>query len=354
MREFYSTVTTMDEATDQPRRSGPRAAIRLPHLAGIEKARARLREHLPETPLVRSELLSRALLADVWLKNETVSPIASFKLRGALTALLRARGGSAAAEAVTSSTGNHGQGVAAAARVVGIPAHVFLPHGANPIKRRMIEALGATLHEAGRDIDEAKADAQRFAASRDALFVDDGESLAVMEGAGTVGLEVAERLPDVDVLFVPMGSGTLVTGCAVALKGLQPRARVVAVQSSGSPAMVESFHARRAVERAIDSVADGLVCRVPARLALEGLWAWVDDAVTVSDATLLQALRALVEHAHVLVEPAGAAGLAAAWARRLDLAGRRVVLVLTGANVTLPVLEDALSAPPLFDPDHPA
>ena len=328
--------------------------MRLPHLAGIEAARAAIRGHLPETPLVRSELLSRALRADVWLKNETVGPIASFKLRGALTALLRIHDGRAGAAAVTSSTGNHGQGVAAAATAVGAPAHIFLPHGANPVKRRMIEALGATIHEGGRDIDEAKADAQRFAASSDAVFVDDGESLDVMEGAGTVGLEVAERLPGVDVLFVPMGSGTLATGCAVALKGLQPGARVVAIQSSGSPAMVESFHARQAVERAIDTVADGLVCRVPAQLALEGLWAWIDDAVTVSDAALLRSLRALVEHAHVLVEPAGAAGLAAAWTRRAELTGRRVVLVLTGANVTMPVLADALSSAPLFDLDRPA
>jgi threonine dehydratase len=328
--------------------------MRLPNLAGIEAARAAIRGHLPETPLVRSELLSRALGADVWLKNETVSPIASFKLRGALTALLRVREGRAAQGAITSSTGNHGQGVAAAARMVGAPAHIFLPHGANPVKRRMIEALGATIHEAGRDIDEAKADAQRFAASRGAVFVDDGESLDVMEGAGTVGLEVAERLADVDVLFAPMGSGTLATGCAAALKSIQPSARVVVVQSSGSPAMAESFHARRPVERPIDTIADGLVCRVPAQLALEGLWTWVDDAVTVSDAALLQSMRALVEHAHVLVEPAAAAALAAAWARRTDLAGQRIVLVLTGANVTLPVLADALSSAPLFDPDRPA
>jgi threonine dehydratase len=113
--------------------------------------------------------------------------------------------------------------------------------------------------------------------------------------------------------------------------------------------MVESFHARRAVERPIDTVADGLVCRVPARLALEGLWAWVDDAVSIPDGVLLQALRALVEHAHVLVEPAGAAGLAAAWAARADLRGRRVALVLTGANVAMPVLAKALSASALFE-----
>ncbi|HWC05268.1 MAG TPA: pyridoxal-phosphate dependent enzyme [Methylomirabilota bacterium] len=337
----------MDEATGAAHRPKPRTLLRLPHLTGIERARIALRPHAAETPLVRSELLSRALAAEVWLKNETVSPIASFKLRGALTALLRAREAGAAAGAVTSSTGNHGQGVAYAARAMGMAAHVFLPLGASPVKRRMIEALGATIHEGGADLDEAKDDAQRFAAAHHLLFVDDGESLDVMEGAGTIGLEIAERLPEVGTLLVPMGSGTLAVGCAVGLKGLQPRARVVAVQSSGSPAMVESFHARHPLERAIDTVADGLVCRVPARLALEGLWTWVDDAVTVPDAALLQALRALVEHAHVLVEPAGAAALAAAWARRSDLRGQRVVLVLTGANATLPILKDALSAPPL-------
>jgi threonine dehydratase len=344
----------MSETTGESRRPRAHTPLRLPNPTGVEKARALLRAHLPETPLVRSELLSRAFSAEVWLKNETVSPIASFKLRGALTAVLRARQAGGAVEAVTSSTGNHGQGVAYAARAVGVAAHIFLPVGANPVKRRMIEALGAIIHEGGADIDDAKMDAQRFATARGGLFVDDGESLDLMEGAGTTGLEIAERLQGVDVLFAPMGSGTLAVGCAVGLKGHQPEARVVAVQSSGSSAMVESFHARRSVERPIDTVADGLVCRVPARLALEGLWTWVDDAVAVPDSDLLGAIRALVEHAHVLVEPAGAAALAAAWARRADLRGRRVVLVLTGANVTMPILERALSAPPLFDPTAPA
>src|SRR6476620_4938456 len=128
------------ETTGERGRSERRPPLRLPHPSGVDRARAAIRVHLPETPLVRSELLSRALGAEVWLKNETVSPIASFKLRGALTALLRARAGGAA-------------------------AHIFLPLGANPVKRRMIEALGATIHDGGADIDEAKADAERFAAS---------------------------------------------------------------------------------------------------------------------------------------------------------------------------------------------
>jgi threonine dehydratase len=321
--------------------------VSLPTLAGIERAHGALEAGVRDTPLVRSELLSRALDADVWLKNETVGPVASFKARGALTAVLRARDARDVGAAVTSSTGNHGQGVAYAARAVGWKAHIFLPEGANPVKRSMIEAFGAVIHTHGRDIDEAQDEAQAFAAREGWLFVDDGESPDLMEGAGTVGLEIARALEGMDLVFVPMGSGTLSVGVAAAVKGVQPSARVVAVQSKGSAAMVESFHARRPVERPIDTVADGLVCRVPARQALEGLWAFVDDAIALPDDVLLAAMHTLVERGHVLVEPAGAAGLAGAWDRREDLRGRRVVLALTGSNVTPDVLRRALATPPL-------
>jgi threonine dehydratase len=321
-------------------------SLRLPERRGIEAAEELVRAWLPETPLVRSELLSAALDADVWLKNETVSPIASFKWRGALTAISRATGN--VSGAATSSTGNHGQGVAWAARALSIPAHIFLPENPNPVKRRMIEAFGATVHIAGGDIDEAKAEAQAFADRERLLFVDDGESLDMMEGAGTVGLEIARRLPEIHTFLVPMGGGTLTVGTAAGVKALQPDARVVAVQAKGAPAMVESFHARRSVERPIDTVADGLVSRVPARLALEGLWALADDATTVSDEALLASVKSLVESAHVLVEPAGAAALAAAWDRRDELRGRRLVLVLSGANITPQLLHRALDGQPLF------
>jgi threonine dehydratase len=324
------------------------APARLPDRGGIEAAEEIVRVWLPETPLVRSELVSEALAADVWLKNETVSPIASFKWRGALTAISRATGGSNVGGAATSSTGNHGQGVAWAGRALGLPAHIFLPESPNPVKRRMIEAFGATVHLAGGDIDEAKAAAEAFADREGLLFVDDGESLDMMEGAGTVGSEIARRLPEVHTVFVPLGGGTLTVGTAAAVKALQPGARVIAVQAKGAPAMVESFHARRSVERPIDTVADGLVSRVPARLALEGLWALADDAITVSDQALLASVRSLVESAHVLVEPAGAAALAAAWARREEIRGRRIVLVVSGANITPQLLHGALDGPPLF------
>jgi threonine dehydratase len=319
----------------------------LPTLAGIEEAEGRIRPHLAETPLLRSEILSRAMSADVWLKLETASPIASFKLRGALAVLSRAQEAGGLASACTSSTGNHGQGVAYAARLLGLAAEIFLPEPPNPVKQAMIEAFGGTIHAVGHDLDAAKAEAIAYTAGNGALFVDDGESLDLMEGACTLGLETARALKDIDAVFVPMGSGTLATGVATAVKGLQPGAKVIAVQAKGAPAMVESFHAGRVIEMPARSTADGLICRVPAERALAGLLATVDDAMTRSDEQLLAGVRTLIECAHVLVEPAGAAGLAAAYAGRGALTGKRIVLILTGANITEDQLSAALSGEPL-------
>lgn len=328
--------------------------MRLPSLEGVRAARDLLRPYLAPTPLVRSEALSRAFGAEILLKNETVSPVASFKLRGALVELLRAREsapGEPLRGAATSSTGNHGQGVACAARLLRIAAHVFLPVGANRTKRAMIAAFGATIHDGGRDIDEAKAAARAYAARERLVFVDDGEGLGVMEGGGTVGLEIAEAMGErpLDALYVPMGSGSLAAGCGAAAEALRPFVRVVAAQAKGSPAMVESFRARRPIEREIDTVADGLVCRVPAELALAGLLAFVDDAVLATDEELLSGVRTLAEEAHVLVEPSGAAGLVAAWRDRFRLAGKSAAIVLTGSNVTIETLRRALDGPPLLD-----
>lgn len=299
----------------------------------IHRAAERLAPFAGPTPLVRSLLLSRELGCELWVKNETVSPVASFKWRGALNALLR----EPPAGVVTSSTGNHGQGVAWAAQITGVPAHVFLPRGANATKRSKIALLGAVIHDVGDDLDAAKSEAIDFARRQGLRFIDDGESEGVIEGAATVGQEVAADLARVDVVFVPMGSGSLAAGVGMAVKQRFPGARIVAVQSSGSPAMVESFHARQALERPIDTIADGLACRVPAALALEGLLRFVDDAIVIPDQEILRAARRMILGAHLLVEPAGAAGLAAAL--RVDLSGQSAVVIATGSNVAPEVFE---------------
>jgi threonine dehydratase len=318
-----------------------------PSFEGVVRASARLKRRTGMTPLVKSELLSKAFDAEVWLKVETATAIASFKLRGALNALLATQEMSSLRRAVTSSTGNHGQAVAFAAQTLGVPADIFLPDNPNPTKRDMIAAFGAKIHVGGYDIDDAKRRARDFCKKMDGTFVDDGEDVHVIEGAGTIGLEVGSDLAQIDWLFAPMGSGSLASGTAAGLKGLQPRARVVAVQSEGSPAMVESFRARNSIERPVDTIADCIVCRVPATTALNALLRYVDDAILVNDATLLSAVHTLISDAHVLAETGAAAALAGAWQRRAELKGKRIVVLVTGANIPTDHLRRALAAPAL-------
>ncbi|HWW60280.1 MAG TPA: pyridoxal-phosphate dependent enzyme, partial [Thermoanaerobaculia bacterium] len=180
------------------------------------------------------------------------------------------------------------------------------------------------------------------------------ESVAVIEGAGTIGLEI-DVTPD--VVYVPMGSGSLASGVAIAIKSRFPNARVVAVQAKGSPAMVESFHARAPIERSASTLADGLICRKPAILALETLLRYVDDAIALTDEELLAAMGRMMFGAHLLVEPSGAAGLAAAIRDRDGNVGKRVVVIATGANANANDVSAALHRTPrttLPSPSHPA
>lgn len=323
--------------------------MNFPSLHGIENALATLREYFEETPLIRSEMLSRALDADVWLKNETVSPIGSFKLRGALIDVIRAGQVDQIGGLATSSTGNHGQGVAYAARLLNLPSDVFLPIGANPLKAAAIKAFGATLHLIGHTEHESSMAARSFAVSEGRHFVDDGGSVNVMEGAGTVGLETARRLPQIDTLIVPVGDGALIGGCACAVKALQPQAEILGVQARGAPALALSFRNRKPMVHDAKTIADGLASSSPAPLAVNVVVSVVDDIMMVDDRRLLGAIRSLIELGHILSEPAGAAALAGASLIRERLRGKRVVLVITGANVTADVLTRALKTPSLLE-----
>jgi threonine dehydratase len=320
----------------------------LPTLAGIEDAEARLRPYLAETPLIRSELLSRALGAEIWLKNETVTPISSFKMRGALIDIIRKHETDKIEKACTSSTGNHGQGVAYAARLLGLKADIFLPAEANAVKVAMVKAFGGTLHMIGKDNNEAKEAAMAFAEKTGAHFVNDGESLDLMEGTGTIGLEIARRMDHVDAMIVPIGDAPLITGAGRALKAIHPNAKVIGVQSDGAPALTESYRSGKPETRPVRTLADGLATRFPAKRAFVGLRSTADDAILVSDEEMLAAMHSLAECAHILVEPSGAAGLAAAWALRERLAGQTIVLIVTGANATVEMIRQSLDTPPLF------
>jgi threonine dehydratase len=323
--------------------------MRLPTLAGVEQAMSELAPYHRETPVERSDLLSRALDADVWLKNETVSPIGCFKLRGALVDVLRAMNCRSITRLVTSSTGNHGQGVAYAGRLLNLPVTVFLPRQANPVKTATILALGAKIRVAGEDSFDSKEEARAFASENGFHFVDDGGSLDLSEGAGTVGLEIARRLKGIDAALIPVGDAALINGSASALKAIQPSVQIIGVQASGASAMAESRRLGRRVERAPHTMADGLATRAPAQLALAGMIALVDDFVLVEELDLLRAIHTLAVMGHMLAEPSAAAGLAAAWRTQSQWQGKRIVIIITGANTTSEILKSAFAAPTFFD-----
>ena len=241
----------------------------LPTPADVTAAEQRIRSYIPVTPLFPSPSLSRLLGADVWIKAETMSALSAFKLRGAMNHMLAEP---AAKGAVTASTGNHGQGVAYAARLLGRSADIFLPVGSPETKRNAIAGFGATLHVGGRDLDEAKEKGHVFAKAHGLPFVDDGESAHVIAGAGTIGLEIAEALPQADIVFAATGSASLASGTALGLKAAGSNARVVAVSSAQTPCMIRSFHAKRAMEHEVTTICDCLNQRIRPNWRLPPCW----------------------------------------------------------------------------------
>lgn len=321
------------------------SALSLPSADGLNAAVQRVARYVPTTPLVRSETLSQMFGLSIYLKIETVTEIGSFKLRGAINCVVTK--GADASGIVTSSTGNHGQGVAYAARVLGKPANIFMPENPNQEKKRKIEALGAKVTIVGHDYNTAKDAALIYVRETGGLFVDDGDDLACMEGAGTIGVEVGAALENVDYLVVPMGGGNLISGCGAGIKLRHPNCQVFAIQSSDAPSMHESFLARRPVERDVNSVAECLAQRVPADLALRGVLKFVDQSFVVPDADLFAAAKTLALYGHLLAEPGAAASIAclarfAGYFRK----GATVVLVISGANLDRPALSRVLSAEP--------
>jgi threonine dehydratase len=285
------------------------------------------------SPQFVSEPLSERLGFDCLLKVECINPIRSFKGRG--TDYFFHRAGRHPNGFVCASAGNFGQGMAFAARKRGDHMTVFAAVTANPMKVARMRALGAEVVLTGSDFDEAKESAERFAQEAGAMYVEDGLPPAITEGAGTIALELDRMKVAIDVVFVPLGNGALINGMGTWIKRHTPSTKVVAVCPAGAPAMELSWRAGRPITTpTMSTIADGIAVRVPVPEALDEMRATVDEVMLVTDDEILDALRMLFETTAVVVEPAGAAGVAAAASRRAELAGKMVAMPLTGGNVT--------------------
>jgi threonine dehydratase len=236
---------------------------------------------------------------------------------------------------VCASAGNFGQGIAHAARRRGARATVFAAESANTLKVARMRDFGAEVRLAGADFDAAKDAARAFAAERGVPFVEDGRELAVTEGAGTMGEELARWPATLDVALVPLGNGALLAGVGHALRAASPSTRLVAVCAAGAPAMAHSLREGRVIEtERADTIADGIAVRVPVPEALEDLRGAVDEVVLVDDDAVREAMRLLHRHVGLVVEPAGAVGVAAALAHPTLVRDALAATPLCGGNLT--------------------
>jgi len=299
----------------------------------IPEAASRIDPVFRDTPQYACEPLSDHLGVDTVLKVESVNPVRSFKGRGAEYLLHRL--GPQPAGLVCASAGNFGQGMAYAARGRGVSLTVFAALTANQLKVDRMRALGAKVILDGRDFDEAKDGAMRHAKETGAFYVEDGLLGPIAEGAGTIALELLRMTEPLDAVFVPLGNGSLINGMGLWLKRASPATRVIAVCPAGSPSMEISWREGKPVSAGpTDTIADGIAVRVPVPEALEIMRTAVDEVMLVTDEEIIEAMRLLHSTTGLVVEPAGAAGIAAIAKRRDELAGKRVATPLTGGNVT--------------------
>ncbi|HEU4320051.1 MAG TPA: pyridoxal-phosphate dependent enzyme [Acidimicrobiia bacterium] len=279
--------------------------------------------------------LSSAVGCSLTLKIETANPIRSFKGRGADYFMQKVVERGESRPLVCASTGNFGQAMAYAARSHGRNMTVFADLNANTSKLGRIRDLGAEVRQVGDDFDSAKSAARAHCESAGAWMIEDGREPEISEGAGTIGMELTGSGATFDVVVVPVGNGALINGVARWVKHVSPATEVIGVSASGADAMAESWRSERIVERAsVDTIAEGIAVRIPVPEALEDMETIIDDMVLVDDVAMVEAMRLIARTTGQLVEPSGAAGVAAIRSNPTRFEGRTVATVLTGNNLT--------------------
>lgn len=306
----------------------------------VEAARQRLRGIVKPTPLIQSATLGRMLGAEVYVKPENLQKTGSFKIRGAYNRIAALAPAEAARGTVAASAGNHGQALAYAAARAGVRATIVMPITAAIAKIEATRSYGQTVELAGADYQEARRAAEEIRARTGALFVDAYDDPFVIAGQGTIALEICDEIAP-DFVLVPVGGGGLIAGIAVALAARAPRARLIGVEAAGSAQLSLSLSrgAPATVATAVDTIADGLATGRIGRLPFEIIRDRLDRVVTVDDFEIGEAVLLMLERMKLLAEGAGGAALAGALKLGAALSGRRVVIVASGGNIDVNLLD---------------
>jgi threonine dehydratase len=316
----------------------------LPSLTQIHEAQDVLYRFMPPTPQYSWPLLNQRLGTEVWIKHENHTPVGAFKIRGALIYTEWLRRTQPALKGVIAATrGNHGQGVAMAARLHGIKCVIVVPHGNSVEKNRAMIAQGAELVDHGMDFQESLDYARTLAADRELVMVDSFHERLVI-GTATYALELFQSAPALDRVYVPIGLGSSVCGVSAARNALELKTEIIGVVASGSPSYALSFAQREVVAApSRTAIADGLACRTPNASAMEIIWKNVARILEVSDAEIACAMRAMYQDTHNVAEGAAAAALAGAMQEQEANRGKRIGVVLTGGNVDAAVFARVLA-----------
>jgi threonine dehydratase len=309
-------------------------------LNSIKKAYERVSDVVHRTPFSYAPLLSIMSGYEVYLKKENLQRTGAFKLRGAFNKIASLIEAGEKNGVVAASAGNHAQGVAFSAKHFGIEATIVMPESTPLTKVLGVKEFGATVILYGNNYDEAYAYALSFGEEKNYTFVHPFTDEEVMAGQGTVALEMFEDEPDLDALVVPVGGGGLIAGMAVASKALQPKCKIIAISSAGAPAMKQSYDAKKAIDTAsVRTIADGIAVRDTSPKTLDYILQNVDTFETVCEDEIASAILFLLEKQKVLVEGAGAVGVAALLHRKIDLPkGSKIGIVLSGGNIDVTML----------------
>jgi threonine dehydratase len=314
-----------------------------PTFQDVLQARLRIRPYLARTPLYSYPALNELVGTKVYVKHENYQPVGAFKVRGGVNLISQLSREERERGVIAASTGNHGQSVAYAARLFGVTARIVVPEGANPGKVAAMQGMGAEVIFHGANFDQAREHCEALAQEHGYRYIHSGNEPLLIAGVGTETLEMLEDEPELEAIIVPIGGGSGAAGACIVAQAVNPRLRVIGVQSKSSPAAYETWRNRQMLTAPNQTFAEGLATGTAFELPQAILWDRLSDFVLVSDEEIMRAMRWLIERAHTLAEAAGAASLAAAYTLREELRSKKVGIVCSGGNTSLEHLKKVLA-----------
>ncbi|MBE6054471.1 MAG: threonine ammonia-lyase [Clostridium sartagoforme] len=312
------------------------------HLNDIKKTRDNIKDIINKTPLLYSSVFSSLNNCSVYMKCENLQVTGAYKIRGALNKIRTLSKEEKSKGVVCSSAGNHAQGVAYAAKLLGVSSIIVMPKNTPYLKIQSTKELGGNVVLSGTCYDDAFLKAKSIESENDSVFIHPFNDINVIYGQGTIALEIFEELKDVDVIICPIGGGGLISGISLAAKEINPNIKIIGVQAEGANAMEQSFKNNKLISLpSVNTIADGIAVKSPGELTYNIISNYVDDIITVSDKEIAEAFLILCEKHKLLAEASGAASLAAL--KKLNLEGKKVVSIISGGNIDMLTISSLIS-----------